>query len=70
MVLRSVGSLYTSVHIICLFLAMPAAKASFNLGLAAEYYKKDELETEEIEIEIGAGLYFWFARVFCCGGAP
>ena len=42
MVLRSVGSLYTSIHIVCLILAMPIGKTEFALAVAKEYYKKND----------------------------
>ena len=71
MVLRSVGSLYTSIHIICLLVAMPVGLVEFKLAMAKEFYKKDEgLNHDEIVVDIDWSTYFWFMKIFCCGGAP
>jgi hypothetical protein len=37
------------------------------LAIAAEYYKRGEPETEEVEIDMGCCTYLWFMKVFCCG---
>lgn len=55
------------MHILCLYLCLPASLASFKLAIAAEYYKRGEPETEEIEIDMGCCTYLWFMKVFCCG---
>lgn len=70
-VLRSVGSLYTSLHILCLLIAMPIGYANWNLAIASEFYKTtDHGPMDQFEIEdMGPGLYCYFMKIFCLGGS-
>lgn len=69
-VLRSVGSLYTSIHILCLIIAMPIGYASLNVAVATEFYKTDQKVYDELDFEpMSFGLWCHMMRLFCIGGS-